>query len=243
MRPFTPEAWDFGPDSRLVVLTGAGISAESGVRTFRDADGLWEEHRIEDVATPEGFRRDPALVVRFYDQRRLQLREVEPNPAHRALARLEENLGGRFLLVTQNVDDLHLRAGSRRLLPMHGELRKLRCLRDRAHVRPFDGAQEFDNSCPDCGAGTRPHIVWFGEMPFFLDEIRDALESCTHFAYIGTSSRVYPAAGFRQVARDHGARVLCINLEIEPDPATDLFLQGKAGELVPRWVEGMLKAS
>jgi NAD-dependent deacetylase len=239
MNPYTPEAWDFAPESRLVVLTGAGISAESGIRTFRGGSGLWEDHKIEDVATPEGFHRDPAKVISFYDARRAQLGEVSPNAAHLALARLEEALGDRFLLVTQNIDDLHQRAGSRRVLPMHGELKKLRCLFDDDHICQIDGDQN-GTLCPHCGAPLRPHIVWFGEMPFFLDQIQKALEDCTHFAYIGTSSQVYPAAGFRNLARRRGARVLCINLEIEPDPSTHLFLEGKAGEQVPRWVEGMI---
>ena len=239
MRPYTPESWDFGPQSRLVVLTGAGISAESGIRTFRDSNGLWEEHRVEDVATPDGFRRDPEKVKSFYDARRAQLREVVPHAAHLALARLEQHLGERFVLVTQNIDDLHQRAGSRRIFPMHGELLQLRCLEDPDHVTSMDGNQG-DRRCPLCGAGMRPNIVWFGEMPFFLDQIEEALIACTHFAYIGTSSQVYPAAGFRLAAHRRGAKVLCINLEVEPDPATHLYLRGKAGELVPGWVEGMI---
>jgi NAD-dependent deacetylase len=238
MSPFDPIAWDFRSDSRLFVLTGAGVSAESGLRTFRDAGGLWEDQRVEDVATPEGFRRDPELVISFYNKLRRNLPNAQPNAAHRALARLEARLGERLYLVTQNVDDLHERGGSMRVVHMHGELRKLRCRRDPAHVVPFDGDQADDTSCPLCGALMRPHIVWFGEMPLRMDEIEAALSDCTHFAYIGTSSQVYPAAGFRHTAKARGAKVLCINLEVEPDPGTDLFLRGAAGTEVQLWVEG-----
>lgn len=228
--------------TRLVVLTGAGISAESGIRTFRDSDGLWEEHRIEDVATPEGFARDPKLVIQFYNERRQQLASVEPNAAHRALARLESILGDRFLLVTQNVDDLHERAGSKRLIHMHGELLKLRCLRHPDHIIPFQEAQQASDLCPHCGAAMRPHIVWFGEIPFAMDEITEALSSCTHFAYIGTSSQVYPAAGFKRVAALAGAHVSCFNLDQAPDPWTQEFHVGKAGDTVPRWVASLAAA-
>ena len=238
MRAFDPGLWDFRSDSRLFVLTGAGVSAESGLRTFRDAGGLWEDQRVEDVATPEGFRRDPELVISFYNKLRRNLPKAQPNPAHRALARLETVLEDRLTLVTQNVDDLHERGGSTRVVHMHGELRKLRCRRDPAHVIPFDGDQTDDTSCPLCGAPMRPHIVWFGETPLRMDEIEAALSRCTHFAYIGTSSQVYPAAGFRHTAKARGAKVLCINLEVDPDPGTDLFLRGEAGTEVPRWVEG-----
>ena len=240
MRPFSVEEWGFGPESRLVVLTGAGISAESGLRTFRGAGGLWEGEPIEEVATPDGFLRDPDRVRRFYDRLRRSLPGVVPNPAHSALARLEAALGDRFLLVTQNVDDLHQRAGSARVLAMHGELLKLRCLDCPEHVFPFSGDSSEGVTCPECGAAARPHIVWFGEVPQFMDRIQDELERCTHFAYVGTSSQVYPAAGFRMEAHRCGARVLCVNLEVEPDPATDLFLQGAAGRTVPVWVEAML---
>ena len=237
MQPYTPKLWNFNSDSRLVILTGAGISAESGVRTFRDSNGLWEEHRIEDVATPEGFMRDSRLVIQFYNQRRSLLAEVQPNPAHLALAKLERKLGERMLVVTQNIDDLHERAGSRNLMHMHGELLKLRCTKDESHVMPFSGAQSIAQVCPHCGTSMRPHVVWFGEVPLLMPQIQQALTACTHFVYIGTSSQVYPAAGFRSVAKACGAKVLCINLEVEEDRATDLYLQGKAGAEVPRWVE------
>lgn len=225
---------------RLVVLTGAGISAESGIKTFREADGLWEEHHVEDVATPEGFARDPELVIRFYNERRRQLASVQPNAAHYALVRLEQALGDRFLLITQNVDDLHERAGSQRLVHMHGELNKLRCRRDPEHVIQFSGAQQSADACPHCGALLRPHIVWFGEIPLEMERIQDALEHCTHFAYIGTSSQVYPAAGFKRLAASMNAHVTCLNLETTPDPWTHEIRQGKAGDTVPRWVDELL---
>jgi len=227
--------------TRLVVLTGAGISAESGIRTFRDADGLWEEHRIEDVATPEGFARDPELVQRFYNQRRMQLSTVQPNAAHIALARLEQALEDRFLLVTQNVDDLHERAGSARIIHMHGELLKLRCLGPDAHVLSITAEQASSARCPHCGSQLRPHIVWFGEIPLEMERILEALENCTHFAYIGTSSLVYPAAGFKRIAASAGAHVVCLNLETSPDPWTHELRQGKASQVVPRWVDELLE--
>jgi NAD-dependent deacetylase len=220
-----------------VVLTGAGISAESGIRTFRDSGGLWESHQIEDVATPEGFDRNPNMVIEFYNQRRQQLKDAQPNEAHLALASLEERLGNRMLVVTQNVDDLHDRAGSKNLIHMHGELKKLRCLRDESHVIPFETSQDVQTRCPYCHAEMRPHIVWFGEVPFQMEEIQQALLGCTHFVYIGTSSQVYPAAGFRHVAKHVGAKVLCINLEVEHDHSTDYYLEGTATSQMPIFLE------
>ncbi len=228
---------------RVVVLTGAGISAESGIRTFRAADGLWEDHKVEDVASPEGFMRDPKLVYRFYNERRRQLAEpqIQPNAAHVALAKLEERLGDDFLLITQNIDDLHKRAGSKRLLPMHGELRKARCasclgLND--WTADFDGA----TACPLCGANTlRPHVVWFGEMPLYMDEIYQAMSSADVFAAIGTSGNVYPAAGLVEVANRVGAETIELNLE--PSNRASAFGQaryGKATETVPLWANGIL---
>jgi NAD-dependent deacetylase len=226
----------------IVILTGAGVSAESGLATFRGPDGLWEGHRVEDVATPEAFRRDPALVQLFYDLRRGRLNEVEPNAAHRALARLDAELSGDLLIVTQNVDDLHERAGARRLLHMHGALRSAWCL-------ACDGraAWEADLSggpaCPCCGAvgQLRPDIVWFGEMPYEMDRIETALRTCDLFVSIGTSGAVYPAAGFVQTARYAGARTLEINLE--PSLGSVWFDEvrtGPASSLVPAWVEEVL---
>lgn len=229
------------PDSLIVVLTGAGISAESGLRTFRAADGLWEDHRVEDVATPEGFARDPALVQRFYNERRRQLGQVEPNAAHRALARLEQEWPGEFLLVTQNVDDLHDRAGSRNLIHMHGELLKARCLRC-GQVAAWTEDIAPRSACPACGrtGAMRPHIVWFGEMPLELDRIGEALDRCAIFAAIGTSGNVYPAAGFVSMA-SRAAHTVELNLDAsQVSTAFRECRQGRATELVPRWVEEML---
>jgi NAD-dependent deacetylase len=226
----------------IFILTGAGISAESGLATFRGPDGLWEGHRVEDVATPEAFRRDPVLVQRFYDARREQLRQVEPNEAHRALARLDAQWPGELLIVTQNVDDLHERAGARRVLHMHGELKSAWCLACDART-PWEEELSSGPACPGCGAAgrLRPDIVWFGEMPYEMDRIEDALRSADLFVSIGTSGAVYPAAGYVQTARYLGVRTLEINLE--PSQGSFFFDEsriGRAGELVPAWVELML---
>jgi NAD-dependent deacetylase len=225
----------------IFILTGAGISAESGVATFRGPDGLWEGHRVEDVATPEAFRRDPALVQKFYDARRARLAEVEPNAAHRALARLDAEWPGGLLIVTQNVDDLHERGGAKRVLHMHGELRSAWCLDCDARVR-WEGELSSGPPCPGCGAARlRPDIVWFGEMPYRMDEIDAALMKADLFVSIGTSGAVYPAAGYVQTARYLGTRTLEINLE--PSQGSFFFDEsriGRAGELVPEWVEEML---
>lgn len=224
-------------DEHVVVLTGAGISAESGLRTFRASDGLWEEHRIEDVASPEGFARNPTLVHRFYSERRAQLRTVEPNDAHRALADYAARRPGRLTLVTQNVDDLHQRAGSPNVLPMHGELSKVRCL-GCAGVFEWSAETSTSTVCPGCGGVgvLRPHIVWFGEVPLFLDEIERALSRATLFVSIGTSGHVYPAAGFFRIARTFGARTVELNLEpSENSSAFDETRYGPATEIVPRF--------
>jgi len=227
-------------DAAIVILTGAGISAESGLRTFRDADGLWERHRVEDVATPEAFHRDPALVHRFCNERRRSLATVQPNAAHLALARLERAWAGPLLLVTQNVDDLHDRAGSTRLLHMHGELLKGRCLGCGA-IRPWPGDMDQASRCPACERGrVRPHIVWFGELPLDLDRIYDAVECCDLFIAIGTSGHVYPAAGLVQAA-PAGARTLELNLE--PSRVASAFREartGRATDLVPAFVAELL---
>lgn len=230
---------------RIVILTGAGISAESGIRTFRGADGLWEGHRIEDVASPEGFARDPATVYRFYNERRRQLLSpaVQPNAAHRALRSLGDALGENLLLVTQNIDDLHQRAGSPRVLPMHGELRAARC--DNCHeVFPFDADFDAATVCPGCAVrgDLRPHVVWFGEMPLYIDEIYHALRTCDLFAAIGTSGHVYPAAGFVELANAAGADTVEINLEpSNVHSAFDSYIGGTASETVPAWVDDILK--
>ncbi|MCM2249044.1 MAG: NAD-dependent protein deacylase [Geothrix sp.] len=227
-------------DASIVILTGAGISAESGLRTFRDANGLWENHRVEDVATPEAFHRNPALVYRFYNERRRSLPAAQPNAAHHALARLERAWPGDVLLVTQNVDDLHDRAGSVNLLHMHGELLKGRCLACRT-VLDWPGDLDADSRCPACRRGqVRPHIVWFGEMPLEMDRIYRALERCALFAAIGTSGHVYPAAGFVEAAAP-GARTVELNLE--PSLVADAFQEHRSGPataLVPAFVAEVL---
>lgn len=228
----------------IVILTGAGVSAESGLATFRGPDGLWEGHRVEEVATPKAYAGDRALVHAFYDARRAKLGEVEPNAAHWALARLDREWPGDLLLVTQNVDDLHERAGSKRLLHMHGELKKGWCLACNERFA-WDGPMGTAAECPACRATglVRPDIVWFGEMPYEMDRIDSALQQCDLFVSIGTSGAVYPAAGFVQTARYCGARTLELNLE--PSAGSFLFDEsriGAAGELVPDWVERMLRS-
>lgn len=227
----------------IVILTGAGISAESGIDTFRSEGGLWEQHRIEDVATPEGFARNPDLVLGFYDARREALSNVEPNAAHIALARLEREFAGSLLLVTQNVDDLHERGGSANVLHMHGELKSALCTS--CGVRsPWDAAMSDRPPCPVCAAPTlRPDVVWFGEMPYQMERIYSALEACELFVSIGTSGAVYPAAGFVQEARSRGGRTLELNLD--PSEGTAIFDEarhGLASELVPAWVDEVLSA-
>ena len=229
----------------IVILTGAGVSAESGLATFRGPDGLWEGHRVEDVCTPEAFRRDPALVHAFYDARRANLGTVEPNAAHKALAKLDAEWPGELLLVTQNVDDLHERAGSKRLLHMHGELMKGWCLRCNKRFA-WEGPMGEEAECSGCGTigAVRPDIVWFGEMPYEMDRIDDALRDCDLFVSIGTSGAVYPAAGFVQTARYCGARTLEMNLE--PSLGSTMFEEsriGKAGDLVPEWVGEVLQSA
>ncbi|WP_206020318.1 NAD-dependent deacylase [Rhodovarius crocodyli] len=228
---------------RLVVLTGAGISAESGLATFRDPGGLWQRFRPQDLATPEAFARDPDLVLGWYDARRAQLAEVEPNPAHLALARLERDWPGDFLLVTQNVDDLHARAGSRRMVQMHGALKRVRCTAcDARH--DWQAALPRATPCPACGAARlRPDIVWFGEMPLEMPRIMAALEAADIFVAIGTSGTVYPAAGFVRMLPRH-ARSIEVNLEASAvADGFDELRQGPAGTLVPALVEQLLCAA
>ena len=226
---------------RIVVLTGAGVSAESGVPTFRDADGLWEGHRVEDVATPEAYDYRPSVVHRFYDARRRALAAVDPNPAHRALARLEGELGDDLLVVTQNIDDLHERAGSKRITHMHGELLSALCRACRSRVRWHHDLADLP-PCPRCGAcELRPDVVWFGEIPYEMDRIFAALDHADVFVSIGTSGAVYPAAGFVQYAGARGARTIELNLE--PSAGSHLFddaRHGPASVLVPAWVAELL---
>jgi NAD-dependent deacetylase len=224
-------------DDRIFVLTGAGISAESGLPTFRASDGLWAGHRIEDVCTPEAWERNPALVWEFYSQRRAQGAKAEPNPAHRALAELERNLGERFFLCTQNVDDLHERAGSTRLVHMHGELALSRCgqecgeppLSDRTIYKSLDDVKRCS-----CGARLRPHIVFFGEIPLEMERIQAEIAKATLMLVVGTSGSVYPAANFVQWARQHGAKTVYVGPE-RPLNATAFtqIVEGNAGEKLP----------
>lgn len=225
----------------IVILTGAGISAESGIDTFRSAGGLWEQHRVEDVATPEAFSRDPDLVLRFYDMRRAAIQEKVPNAAHRALAELDAQWNGNLLIVTQNVDDLHERGGARRVLHMHGEHLKAWCTSCdiRSHWR---GTLIDRPCCPVCQARTlRPDVVWFGEMPYRMGEIHAALRKADLFVSIGTSGAVYPAAGLVRTARELGLQTLELNLE--RSQGSNWFHEtrlGPATEVVPDWVAEVL---
>jgi len=227
---------------RIVILTGAGLSAESGLSTFRDKDGIWAKYRIEDVATPEAFARDPARVLAFYNTRRQGARGVKPNAAHAALARLEVDFAGEVTTVTQNIDPLHEMAGTRNLIHMHGEIMKARCAFCGACV-PWDDDLTVDLVCHGCGksGGMRPDVVWFGEMPYRMDEIFTALSACDLFISIGTSGNVYPAAGFVAEARAAGAHTVELNLE--PSAGISMFAEavhGKATEVVPDYVDRLL---
>ena len=228
--------------SHIVILTGAGISAESGIDTFRDAGGVWENHPIEQVATPEGFAKDPELVHRFYNLRRAALSTVEPNAAHIALGRLQDAFQGKLTLVTQNVDDLHERGGSTDVIHMHGELLSAFCTacdhrwEQRSDLSPT-------TPCPACrtAGGPRPDIVWFGEMPYQMRRLEAAVQSCDLFVSIGTSGAVYPAAGFVHLARTFDAQTLELNLEASQGSAAfDEARHGPATQLVPQWVNSIL---
>ena len=223
--------------TNIVILTGAGISAESGLGTFRDEGGLWAQHRIEDVATPEGFARDPDLVHRFYNARRDQAAKAEPNAAHVALAELERRLDGDLLIVTQNVDSLHEKAGSQAVLHMHGQLNRALCAAcDHRWDAPL--SMHKSDSCPACGQQeTRPDIVWFGEIPYQMEKIAEALSQADVFVSIGTSGEVYPAANFVAEADHFGAHTVELNLE--PSAGASRFSEcrfGPASEIVPTWV-------
>ena len=236
------------PAASIVVLTGAGISAESGLETFRGASGLWCGHRVEDVATPEAFEQNPEFVHNFYNMRRNRLLDatIQPNPAHVALAKLERQWPGKVLIVTQNVDDLHERGGTRNLLHMHGELLQAFCV----HCSNGTSAQiecrsdiSIESDCPSCGqkGGLRPDIVWFGEMPYHMDAISAALSECDLFVAIGTSGHVYPAAGFVNEALAAGA--VTIEMNLEPSPNAHVFhhsITGPAGKTVPDFVEMLI---
>ncbi len=230
------------PIGRIVILTGAGISAESGIATFRDADGLWEQHDPMDLATPEAFARDPQLIYRFYNARREQLDQVQPNAAHRAIARLQQRFAGDVFLVTQNVDDLHERGGSEQVCHMHGELCSALCSRCGGR-HTTTAAFDHSSACPHCGSvgGLRPDVVWFGEMPYHMETIDTALSDCDLFIAVGTSGTVYPAAGFVQQALYRGALTVEVNKEVSE--VSGLFhqqYQGLATEQLERLVGELL---
>lgn len=229
----------------IVILTGAGISQESGLGTFRGPDGLWEDVPIEDVATPEGFARDPVKVLNFYNDRRDGVRNAPANPAHDAIGTLQQKFEGTLTLVTQNIDHLHEKGGATDVIHMHGEVGKIQC-NHCGHVQDHWDALTIDMACGNCGqdGGLRPHVVWFGEMPLYMDRIFDALAGCDLFISIGTSGNVYPAAGFVMEARRGGAHTVELNLE--PSDGASLFLEGHYGlasQVVPAYVEHLLNGT
>lgn len=227
--------------THILILTGAGISAESGLGTFRDVDGLWTQYNLDDVATPEGFSRDPALVHAFYNARRANCLDATPNAAHEALGRLQTAFSGRVTLVTQNVDDLHERGGAHEVIHMHGELARALCA-ECGHRWPAPREMSADAPCPNCTAPrTRPDVVWFGEIPYQMRRINEALRNSDLFVAIGTSGTVYPAAGFVAEARTMGIPTLELNLE--PSDTAGIFDDarfGPATEIVPAWVDEIL---
>ena len=228
--------------SHIVILTGAGVSAESGLGTFRDAGGLWTKYDLADVATPEGYLRDPALVLDFYNARRANCRKAAPNAAHEAIARLQRDYPGRVTLVTQNIDDLHERGGSPDVIHMHGQILRALCA-ECGHQWGWTGEMTEDDICHSCGTvgAVRPDVVWFGEMPYHMETILVRAGDCDLFVAIGTSGAVYPAAGFVTEARHRGVRTLEINLEPSENAHDfDERLLGPASETVPSWVEGLL---
>lgn len=222
----------------IVVLTGAGISAESGIQTFRSADGLWENHRVEDVATPGAYIRNPLLVHRFYNERRQYLLDgIEPNLAHQTLGQFSHKYPGRLTVITQNIDNLHQQAGSKPIYPMHGELLKIRCKETGQLFDCYEDTSPEDQcDCCNTAGNLRPHVVWFGEMPIYMAEINRALKQCDLFIAIGTSGNVYPAAGFVQIAKQYGAHTVELNLE--PSTTESLFAEqsyGPATQTVPEF--------
>jgi NAD-dependent deacetylase len=227
------------PHDRVFVLTGAGISAESGLPTFRGADGLWRGHPVQDVATPEAFHANPAMVWQFYSERRKRHATVTANPAHFALASLELALSDRFFLCTQNVDSLHEQAGSQRIVHMHGRLMQTRCSREGCRSKPFDDDRLYMQfaeipTCSECKALLRPHVCWFGEVPYSMDRIFEQLRKCTVLLTVGTSGVVEPAASFVRMARMNHARAIYVGPEEPANRAFfDTVVQGKAGEVLP----------
>lgn len=228
---------------KSLILTGAGISAESGIQTFRDSGGLWANHRVEDVASPQGFQKNPKLVWNFYKERFAETLKVEPNPAHLALSKLEKALQDDFYLITQNVDGLHTRAGNKRIYEMHGRLSSAFCTgcSKRYQVSELDLDSDVP-LCSKCGKILRPDVVWFEEIPYYLYEIEALLKSCDIFVILGTSGTVYPAAGFVMTAKLFGAHTIAINLS-KPDNLNfiDEFYLGKCGELLPPMVDRILE--
>ena len=229
----------------IFILTGAGISKESGLDTFRDHEGLWANHKVEDVATPEAFQKNPKLVQKFYNKRRSELKKVEPNEAHQALAKLEKDWPGKVVLVTQNVDDLHERAGHKNIIHMHGQLLEARCT-ETGKVYPWSEDITMKDACPSCGKkGTlRPNIVWFGEMPFDMDLIFEALDECDHFLSIGTSGSVYPAGGFAQHVHMRSTPKL-YEFNVGESEISHMFTEkhvGPATQTVPTFVNNLLKS-
>lgn len=228
----------------IVVLTGAGLSAESGLATFRDSGGIWAQYDYKDVATPEGFQRNPNLVYEFYNMRRREGSTAQPNEAHRALARLERDFGGDLLIVTQNIDTLHEAAGTRNLVHMHGDMATVQCSHCDARL-PWTEDLTAELSCPECEliGGLRPNVVWFGEMPHDMEKIADAVSRCDLFVSVGTSGNVYPAAGFVAAALEAGAHTVELNLE--PSDTVSYFAEarhGPATQVVPAFVEELLRA-
>ncbi|MEM1278280.1 MAG: NAD-dependent deacylase [Pseudomonadota bacterium] len=226
----------------IVILTGAGISAESGLGTFRDADGLWTKYDLEDVATPQGYQRNPDLVLEFYNARRENCSDAAPNAAHYALARLAREFDGKVALITQNIDDLHERGGSPEVIHMHGELMRALCA-SCSHQWDWRGSMRLSDPCPACSAkgAVRPDVVWFGEMPYHMERIIELVGTATLFVAIGTSGAVYPAAGFVTEARAAGIETLEINLE--PSDVAGQFdrrILGPASETVPTWVASLI---
>jgi len=223
----------------MVILTGAGVSAESGLGTFRDKGGLWTRYDLSEVATPEGFARNPGLVQEFYNARRANALDAAPNAAHRALARLQGARSG-VTLVTQNIDDLHERGGAREVIHMHGQITRALCA-ECGHRWAAPRVMAVGDACPVCGAhATRPDIVWFGEMPYHMERIMAALAGCDLFVAIGTSGEVYPAAGFVEEAAGFGAETLEINLQASAPGRFDTVIEGPATQAVPAWVAGVL---
>jgi len=235
--------YKFSKSDKIVVLTGAGISAESGLKTFRDNDGLWENHRVEEVATPEAFKSNPALVWKFYKQRYFQLQEVKPNPAHYALKMLEDFSSDNFTLITQNIDGLHSMAGNTNILEMHGSIHRSFCINchHEYDMRNIDLSIEIP-LCNKCGGYLRPDVVWFGEMPYFMELIYNLLQNADFFLVVGTSGIVYPAAQFLNITKMYKAKVIGVNLKVPINvEIMDEFHQGKAGKLLPNLVKIWIK--